>query len=207
MRADKKIIQYFGKNLKKEKTIRQISLETKTPYMTVNRTIKELAENNIITLKKQGKATICTINTDNPLTKQHLILAEESYKNELIRKKPLLKKICQTLPENNYSAILFGSYAKETEQKHSDIDIAFINQTPKKIQNELRTIEQIHDIEINTMNFTKKQFQNMLKAKEENIGKQILKNHVILYNPELFWNITYEIINAKKFISKLDLML
>jgi len=194
MNSEKKIIQYFGKNLKKEKTIRQISLETKIPYMTANRKIKELAKNNIITLKKQGKATICTLNTDNPLTKQHLILAEEEYKNELIRKKPLLKKICQIFPENNYSAVLFGSYAKGTEQKHSDIDIAFINQNLKKIQNELQTIEQIHDIEINTMHFTKKQFQNMLKTKEENIGKQILQNHIILYNPELFWNITYETI-------------
>ena len=27
----------------------------------------------------------------------------------------------------------------------------------------------------------------MLKEKEENVGKQVLKNHIILNNPEHFW--------------------
>ena len=44
------------------------------------------------------------------------------------------------------------------------------------------------------MIFTEKQFKEMLKIKEENVGKQILKNHVILHNPELFWNIIYGVL-------------
>jgi len=40
---------------------------------------------------------------------------------------------------------------------------------------------------INPIFVTKKEFELMLKDKEENIGKQVLKNHIILINPEEFW--------------------
>ena len=34
---------------------------------------------------------------------------------------------------------------------------------------------------------TKQEFKNMLKDKEENVGKQVLKGHIVLNNPERFW--------------------
>ena len=198
MNVIEKLFRHFALDINKSSTIRQISLETKIPYMTLNRTIKKLEKQNLIITKKVGKSVVCSLNKDNKITKQHLILASESFKNDFIEKKILIKKINQIIKENKskeFSAILFGSYAGGKEQKHSDIDIAFISESKeiiKKILNEFRTIEQIHDIEVNTMIFTKKQFSEMLKAHEENVGKQILNNHVILHNPELFWNIIYE---------------
>ena len=35
----------------------------------------------------------------------------------------------------------------------------------------------------------------MLKDKEENVGKQALKNHLILNNPEEFWGCVFNSIN------------
>ncbi len=192
-----KLFRYFALNIDKAKTIRQISLETKIPYMTLNRVIKKLEKQNLIITKKIGKSVVCSLNKDNLITKQHLILASESFKNQFIEKKPLIKKIYQIIGENKpkeLSGILFGSYAAGKEQKHSDIDLAFITnskETIKKIKDEFKAIEQIHDIEINIMVFTKKQFKEMLKAKEENVGKQILGNHIILYNPEIFFGGVY----------------
>ena len=40
---------------------------------------------------------------------------------------------------------------------------------------------------INPIFVRKKEFKEMLKDKEENVGKQALKNHIILNNPEEFW--------------------
>lgn len=193
------LFRHLGLNIGKDKTIRQISLETKIPYMTLNRIIKKLEKQNLINTKKQGKAIICSLNKNNDITKHHIILASESFKNHFLEKKPLIKKIYEIIKNTSkeLSIVLFGSYAKEKEQKHSDIDIAFISNSKKlikKIESEFRTIEQIHDTEINSMIFTEKQFKEMLRAKEENVGKQILKNRVILHNPELFWNLVYEAI-------------
>ena len=197
-----KLFRYFSLNLAEERTIRQISLEARIPYMTLSRLVKELEKQALVVLKKHGQALVCSLNKANPLTKQHLILASEAFKNKFLEKKPLLREINFKIKEKaapNFSAVLFGSYASGKEQKHSDVDLAFISDNKKlaqKIQSELRSLEQIHEIEINTMIFTERQFQEMLKSKEENVGKQILKNHVVLNNPELFWNLVYGVKNG-----------
>jgi hypothetical protein len=38
----------------------------------------------------------------------------------------------------------------------------------------------------------------VLARKEENVGKQIMKNHAVMHNPELFWNSAYEEIGGQK---------
>lgn len=190
-----KLFVYFGLNLEKSRTIRQISLDIKVPYTTLNRIIKELEKQDLVITEKAGHSIICSLNKSNSTTKQHLILASEAYKRHFLEKKPLLRKIQGIIAENapkEFSAVLFGSYAAGKEQKHSDIDLAFIsNLNARSIQDGFKTIEQIYDTEIQVMLFTQEQFAGMLRTKEENVGKQILKNHVILHNPELFWNIVY----------------
>ena len=198
--AENKLFRYFGLDKNKCSRIRQISLETKIPYMTLNRIIKKFERQNLVITKKIGKSIVCSLNKNNSITKQHLTLASEAYKSYFLERSPLIKKMYKIIKENEakeFSAILFGSYAKGKEQKHSDVDIAFISnfkQEAKNIQSEFKAIEQIYDIEINVMIFTEKQFSDMLKTKGENVGKQILKNHVVLHNPELFWNIVYGVL-------------
>lgn len=194
-----KIFRYFALNLNKSLTIRQLSTETKIPYMTLNRIIKKLEKRDLITTKNVGNSIVCSLNKSNIITKQHIILASESFSSYLLEKKPLIKKIQKIIEEkkpSETSTVLFGSYALGKEQKYSDIDIVFVSNFKgkiKKILNEFKTIEKIHDIEINFMIFTEMQFKEMLKSKEENVGKQILNNHIMLYNPELFWNLVYEV--------------
>ena len=196
MNYTNQLFRYFGLNLGKRATIRQISLETKIPYMTVNRIISRLSKESIVITERVGKSLICSLNIENRLIKQYLTISSESFKNDFLKKKPLISKIAQAVEEegsNDFCAVLFGSYAAGKEGKHSDIDISFIGKVGEDIAKEITSIEQIHDLEINTMKFTAKQFQEMLKTKEENVGKQIMKNHIILYNAELFWNVVYEV--------------
>ena len=194
-----KIFRYFALNLNKNLTIRQLSTETKIPYMTLNRIVKKLEKRDLITTKNVGNSIVCSLNKSNIITKQHIILASESFSSYLLEKKPLIKKIQKIIEEkkpSETSTVLFGSYALGKEQKYSDIDLVFVSNFKRKIKkilNEFKTIERIHDIEINFMIFTEMQFKEMLKSKEENVGKQILNNHIVLYNPELFWNLVYEV--------------
>jgi predicted nucleotidyltransferase len=202
MMNKEKLFRYFGANLEESRTIRQISIDLGIPYMTLNRLMKDMEKRGLVTTKKVGKSIACSLNKGNEITKQHMIIASESAKSDLAGKKPIIRRICEAIEERKsgeFSAVLFGSYAAGNEQKHSDIDIAFISNKKsaiKNIENELKSIEQIHGIEINTMIFTEKQFIGMLAAKEENVGKQILKNHVILHNSEMFWNIIYGVKNG-----------
>ena len=51
--------------------------------------------------------------------------------------------------------------------------------------------ELLFKIKINPIFVTKKEFKLMLKDKEENVGKQALYSHVILSNPEGFWECVF----------------
>jgi len=193
--TENRLFSYFGTRIAEEKTIRQISIEASIPYMTLSRIVKKMEKMNMLKTRKAGKSILCKLNISNQLTKQYLIIASESSKNQIIEKKPIIRKIAESITDaKDISAVLFGSYAEGKEQRHSDIDLAFITDKKsdaKNIQDCLKAIEQIHEIEINTLTFTKRQFKDMLTAKEENVGKQILNKHIILCNPELFWNIVY----------------
>ncbi len=40
---------------------------------------------------------------------------------------------------------------------------------------------------INPIFITEAEFKKMLRDKDENVGKEALKNHIILNNPQKFW--------------------
>ena len=51
--------------------------------------------------------------------------------------------------------------------------------------------ELLFKTKINPIFITKKEFRLMLKGKEENVGKQALYSHIILSNPEAFWECVF----------------
>ena len=51
--------------------------------------------------------------------------------------------------------------------------------------------ELLFKTKINPIFITKKEFKLMLKDKEENIGKQALYDHIILNNPQEFWECVF----------------
>jgi len=81
---------------------------------------------------------------------------------------------------------LFGSYAKKKETEKSDIDIMIINKDGKKTIS-FSKYELLFKIQINPVFITKNEFRLMLREENENIAKQALHNHIVLNNPDKFW--------------------
>ena len=178
-----KIINYLGKNINQAFTMHELSKLTKIPYATFHRTIKKMKE--IVNLKTAGKSTLVELNKDNPAIKSYLTISSEEYKMEYLKKYPLITKITKELNADE-TVLLFGSYAKGTEKASSDIDLLIINSQGNKSISFSR-YEILFKKKINPIFITKNEFVKMLKEKEENVGKQALKDHVILSNPERFW--------------------
>jgi len=90
---------------------------------------------------------------------------------------------------------LFGSYAKGTAAKQSDIDLLFIVSSIKdknlreSIERENASYQYSHNIKISPLITDIEEFKKMLKAKELNVGKEIKENGISLYGHELFWRI------------------
>lgn len=185
-----KVINFLGKNKETSFTMHELSKLAKIPYATFYRTIKTM--NDLVTVTKAGQATLVQLNKQNPLTKHYLIISSKEEKDDYVKNQAIIKKISDEIPPGRYSVVLFGSYAKGTQTAKSDIDILVINEQGEKQPNFSR-YETIFKVRINPIYVTPDEFIAMLKETEENVGKQALKNHVVLYNPELFWSLVYGI--------------
>ncbi len=199
------MVGLFSKQLNQELTIRQIKSKLKRSYHYIYDNAQELIKQKILDQKTRGHSTVCTLNLKNEKTKALLILYSITESELFFNKKPPLKSLCNELTNtlinkvDIISIILFGSYAKGTETKQSDIDLLII--VEKRGQNdliprEIYALEAKYGQEINQIVVNKKMFQDMLKNRAElNVGKEALANHIILYGAELFWKLVMEVKN------------
>jgi predicted nucleotidyltransferase len=155
------------------------------PYASFYRTINGM--NGLLNIKSIGKSKVLKLNLFYPTLKSHLAIASNYEKEEFLSQKTLIKKISLEIKTQDV-VVLFGSYAIEEETKTSDIDLLIINKKGEKSIS-FAKYELLFKKKINPIFITNIEFIKMIKDKEENVGKQALKKHIILNNPELFWEL------------------
>ncbi len=185
-----KIINYLGRNFNKTYTMHNLSKMLSIPYASFYRTIQNMKD--IITTEEVGRAKTIRINFQNPVIKSHLIVSSDEQKKEFLKKHPIINKIFNELNTEDI-VLLFGSYAKGKETEKSDIDILIINKDGKKTVS-FSKYELLFKKQINPISITKIEFKEMIRDKEENVGKQALKEHIILNNSEEFWEAVLNVI-------------
>ena len=154
--------------LKREMHGRELAKELKTSLTRIQTTLTELRNSNIVDYKMEGKNHIYFIKRN--LISKSFILNAENYKlAKLISNYESLGPIFQDIIEKSKCnlIILFGSYAKGTPQKSSDIDI-YIESTNPKIKEAVQHIYDLISVKIGKFNL-----DNLLI-------KEIIKNHVII---------------------------
>ena len=184
-----KLIQTLGKNLNNPIPIRQLSKESKIPYTTTHRLIKN--NKSPFMIDKKGNIKLVSLNQEDDITKTYLILAERNGTEQFFDKNPELKVLKKDLSEGRYSLILFGSRAEGQEREKSDIDLCIINKDGKKNIN-FSKFELLFKLEINPVYLKENEFKLMLKEEEQNLAKEIIKKHIILYGEEYFWNLIWK---------------
>lgn len=174
------IISLFRGKYNKRIYLREISRLSKLALKTCQNTIKKLEENKILKSEIEGKNKYFSLNTENINTKFALLQTEIYETSKFIHKHPEFKIFLKSIKNNN-PILIFGSYAKSTENKNSDIDILIIKNKKIDLQLEL-LIPEIHKIELN-----EKLFYKAIKE-EENIMQEIEENHIILNNHSFYVN-------------------
>src|SRR3989338_4884512 len=89
-----------------------------------------LEKDKILITKTIGKNKVYTLNLDNVLTKNYLIISELAEVILFQEQVFLIKKITTEISKLNHSGslVLFGSYAKKTFKEYSDIDIFYLGE-------------------------------------------------------------------------------
>lgn len=181
-----RVLLYLAKNQGETNTMNELAKRLHIPYATFYRTIQELGD--LLIIETVGQAKTLQINAQQPVLTSHLALASWQEREEFLKKQPVLKKIAEDLsPED--TVLVFGSYAKETQTERSDIDLLIINEKGEK-NTSFSKHELLYKKQINPITTSTEEYEEMLRDKNENVAKQALKNHVILQNPQAFWELT-----------------
>jgi len=184
-----KLVWTLGKNINNEIPIRQLSKESKIPYTTTHRLVKN--NKNLFNIAQKGNIKLVSLNLKDSITKNYLILSERNESDSFLKKEPQFRVLKEEVPKWDYLLILFGSRAEGKGREKSDIDLCIINKDGKKNIN-FSKFELLFKVEINPIYLSNKEFRYMLKEQEQNLAKEIIKKHIILYGEEYFWSLIWE---------------
>jgi predicted nucleotidyltransferase len=149
-----------------------------TNHMTVTRKLRELAEENCVDRRTEGKNTVYFLKKS--IEAKNAVMTAEIYKqSRVLAQYPVLRGIFSTIQarEDIPLALLFGSYAKGTATKESDIDIYIETLNP----NNKKDLEQRNSsISIKIGEFD---IHDLLV-------REILKDHVIIRGVERYYDKT-----------------
>ncbi len=180
-------------NLISEKSILSLSKELKEPYTSIYRNVSHLKKIGVLKQRQQGKNNYISFDFKNEVTRYLLSWSGLTKKELFIKNYPILKVILDKFLFNA-PLLLFGSYAKLNPRTGSDIDLCVIDlEDEKKFKNYIHEIELIHKVEINCMFFKKNEFKEMLFSKAHSLGKEILLNHIVIKNADLWYNFIAEV--------------
>jgi uncharacterized protein len=187
------ILHYLAKNHPASPTMHSLAKALKIPYATFYRTLK--ASTDLVQLEAVGKAKTVRLNLAQDVLAAHLAIASWEERTTFLNHHPIINKIAQELPTDDV-VLLFGSYAKGTAQERSDIDLFIINESGQKTIS-FGKHELLYKKTISPIFVTRKEYEQMLQESGENVGKQALKNHIVLQNPQAYWELTLHALRAR----------
>lgn len=198
------IVKFLSENINKKFTQVQIAkgIGKGKSYKNVRESIKELVKYGVIDTEGVGPYVLCSLDIDEPATIVYVAFAEHSKKYAIYKKAADIKEICERLINQIkshtpfFAMLLFGSYAKGTFHEKSDIDLIILIEKKyhDDIKREISSLQSIYAKKINAFAMSKSDYESMLASKEEvNIGKESLKNHVLLYSAEIYYQIVRDV--------------
>jgi predicted nucleotidyltransferase len=183
-----RLLFVLGRNLGDEMPIRQLSKESGVPYTTAYRLI--MREEGLFTINQKGNIKLVSLNLEDDIVKHHLIISERREAEAFLKKQPMFKILKDDLPAGDYSLLLFGSRVEGSDRKKSDVDLCLISRTGNRVVR-FSKLELIFKLDINCLYLKDKEFSEMIESNDHNVGKEILKKHILIYGEEHFWNLAW----------------
>lgn len=187
---DVEIIKVLIENKYADLSINQIAKLLKKDYKNVHNMVTRLSKLQIIKLQSFGKSYKVSLSF-----KMHPLIFEAEYlrKNELLKNKDIAVMLdsFRKMKSEFYILLLFGSYAKKTQIKHSDIDLMFIvpDTEEEKMEKEVQRIANTLPLNLHINIFRESDFKAMKNSKENTVGSEAIKNNIILHGIESYYEI------------------
>lgn len=186
---DSTVVKFLIQHKDEELNILKISKALKMDYKNIYSIIKRLEKVSLVKIETFGQSSRVKLDM-----KAHPLIFEAEFerRKEILKDKNLavmLSNFKRAIKSKMYILLLFGSYAKKTQKKSSDIDLMVIcpdgleDAFEKNVERTARSMP----LPLHTLVFSESQFIEMMHAKESNVGQEALKNNVILYGIEPYY--------------------
>ncbi len=188
-----RIFEPLTRNILREYTIKEIKEQSKEKSNNaLSLALKKFKAEKLIKERKVGKSWLYTLNIENDFVFHYLsvinnkklsasaLRAIERVKEEVLKVTPFL------------SIVVFGSYAVGKQTKDSDLDIAvFIEEESNKkgVESALHSAELKTPIKLHGHVIPSHEFLEMLAIDYENVGKEIARKHLSIYNLHIFYSL------------------
>ena len=176
-KGKEKILECFYRNRKKELYFSEILRETKLTQNTTLKHLKSLQENSLIISTKKIGNTFYKINPKNPII--YAIFSYFDYKrlNELPpERKRAINEFLDKIQVKPLITIIFGSTAKGTFGKESDIDILLVY-NKKELENSKlkKDIEATTGVKIQTFIIDLDYFRDQMIKEDDKVITHAIK--------------------------------
>ena len=184
-----KLLKVLFSDFTKNYTILGLSKELNQKYFQTYRTVKSLAGSDNVHIEKIGSGKVVKVNFTK-LNLNYIIVEIERLIDHLKNKNlEIIHRGIINLHEN-ITCLLFGSQVKQPSTK-SDFDLLFVipeqfahSSFERKAKNQLAP----YNCDINVV--TEKGLLDMwANPGKLNVGNEILKSHIVLYEAEHFYNL------------------
>ncbi len=201
-----KILKVFYNDVAGIFTINELAKKTGISYSYVYSQVEGLQKRGVIIIEQQSNRKYCRPNYNNSEVKMTFVKISNEIAKVFLKKKDkvffIVEKLLSELPKktdfNLLSVVLFGSLTKGTDFKKSDMDLFILVPSKGKydepIEMECVALSKGFGMEINPIVAEPASLLSMLKNKEHNVGKEVLKNKIVLFGAEKFWELIFEVI-------------
>jgi|GEM_PF-3005774 len=187
-------LKLYTQDLKGEYHLRELARKLEVNHQTLRPYLDQLVEKGILREKQQGRNKVFSLNQKSDLLPYYLIQVEADRTAEFLESKNIIRtfwknfrdKISKEILRKIEILILFGSFAKGSEDEESDIDLflAAPEKASNKIMNACDKLEAVtgRDIEIEQTS----NLRNVVARQGPETFGEIINNHIVLLGIEKF---------------------
>jgi len=178
---DLKILILFTNGYNKEYYIREVAKLVNISSRTALLTLSKLEKRGILESRTRGKIKNYKI-IKSFISREYFILTEQYKKISFLEKNHLLKEIFEKIDKHIQGiSIIFGSYAKGTQHKNSDIDLFIVGKYDEEM---IKNFGKMYGVDINIKSYPLRTFEKEIY--EDILLKEIVENHVVIKSVEQF---------------------
>ena len=188
-----KILEPLTRNMLKEYSIKEIKESCgEKSNNALSLALKKFKDENLVKERRIGRSLLYTLNIDNDLVFNYITLINTKKLPKSVLR--AIERIKEDVEKHTsfFSIVIFGSYAIGKQTKDSDLDVAvFVEEENKRkiIEAAIKSSELKTPLEIHSNVISKEEFLEMLKIDNENLGKQIARKHLSIYNSHIFYSL------------------